>query len=169
MSIRFGEKAQIIPVGIPHDLVNAEHRTTYVDLNLANWVTFVAQFGAVTSGSTSDTLLISVEASSIETSAGATKIPFSYRLTNAVATGGMLSTSDGAISAGTSDGVSFSTSDLVNSALIVDVDPAILPPRGEKYRFVTFVTTPGSSLAVTMGATAYLEMRYSQNSMPSSS
>jgi hypothetical protein len=167
MSIRFGEKCQILPVGIPHDLVNAEHRTAYVDLNLANWVTFVAQYGAVTSGSTSDTLLISVEASSIETSAGATKIPFWYRLTGTGAIP-LTVTSDAEIRAGTSDGVSINTSDLVNACFVCDVDPAILPARGEKYKFVTYVTTPGTSLAVLSSVTAFTEPRYAGNMIPSS-
>ena len=162
--IRLGQRLNVQPVLIPHDLVNAEHRTSYVDLNLANWVTFVAQYAAATTGSTSDTMLISVEASSIETSAGATKIPFTYRLTSAIDTSGMA-----ALVAGTSDGASVNTSDLTNSCLVVDVDPAILPGRGERYRFVTFVSTPGSSLACVAGVVAYSEPRYPGNSIPSSS
>jgi hypothetical protein len=159
-----GEKMHVVPVLIPHDLVNAEHRTAYVDLDLANWVTFVANFAAATSGSTSDTLLISVEASSIETSAGSTKIPFTYRLSTAVAIDTW-----GTITAGTSDGVSLNTSDLVNSALIVEVNPDILPARGEKYRFVTYVTTPGTSLAVVEGVVAFIEPKYPGNTvLPSS-
>jgi hypothetical protein len=164
-SVKFAQGMNIIPVLKPHDLVNATHRTEFVDLDLAHWATFLVNFGDVTTGAgaTCDTVTITVEASSIASSASAVKIPFSYRISNALATAGW-----GSITAGTSDGIALSCSDLGSVAVCIDVDPATFPALGSTYRWVGVCIVPASSTALNAGAQAFIETRYPGNTIPSS-
>ena len=163
--VKFAEGLNILPVLKPHDLVAATHRTSFIDLDLANWVSFLVNFGDVTTGAgaTCDSVVITVEATSIASSAGAIKIPFKYRLSNAIATGGW-----GAITAGTSDGVELSCSDIGSVSMLIDVDPAVFPALGATYRWIGVCLVPSSTTALNCGAQAFLETRYPGNSIPSS-
>lgn len=164
--IRSIEALSVMPLIEPHAITATVHRSVYIDCNYANWAGFLVNFGTVTTGAgaTCDGLTITVEGSSIQTSAGATEIPFVYRLSSAMGTD-----SWGTITAGTSDGVTLTSSDLGNAVLNVGVDPAVLPGRGEKYRFITLVLTPTSTTAITCGVLGYVEPRYPGNSQLSSS
>jgi hypothetical protein len=164
-NVKFGEGINIIPVAPAHDMVAATHRTSFIDLDLANWITFLVNFGTVTTGAgaTCDDVTFTVEATSIASSAGAVKIPFKYRLSNVIATGGW-----GTITAGTSDGVAISCSDLNSASVLIDVDPSIFPALGATYRWVGVCMVPSSTTALIGGAQAFVESRYPGNSIPSS-
>jgi GH24 family phage-related lysozyme (muramidase) len=166
MSIRFGEDTLIIPALGPIDIVGSCAVSEFVDLNLANWVTFLVSFGVVTTGAgaTCDDVKIFVEGSSIGSSASATMIGFDYRLSSVVATQGW-----GAITDGTTAGTNFVTSDLTQAAVLIDVDPADVLALGEAHRWVGVHLTPTSTKAINVSVTAFLEPRYPGNSSPSSS
>jgi hypothetical protein len=164
-NVKFGEGINIIPVFGSHNMVSATHRTQFIDLDLANWVTFLVNFGDVTTGAgaTCDDVTFTVEATSIASSAGAIKIPFKYRLSNVIALGGW-----GAITAGTSDGVAISCSDLANASVLIDVDPSIFPSLGATYRWCGVCLVPSSTTVLTGSAQAFVETRYPGNGIPSS-
>jgi hypothetical protein len=160
MTIRFGEEIQVIPVLAPVLFTNSCACSQFIDLNMANWVSFLVDFG-VTSATN---VTISVEASSIGSSAGATKIGFDYRLSSAVSTQGW-----GAITDGTTAGVAILSAAATNASVLIDVDPAEVQLLGEQHRWVGVRLTPTSSLVITAGISAFIQPRYPGNSIPSSS
>jgi len=165
MSIRFGEDTLIIPALGPIDIVGSCGISEFVDLNLANWVTFLVSFGVVTTGAgaTCDDVTIAVQGSSIGSSLSATIIGFDYRLSSAIATAGW-----GAITDGTTVGTVFSCSDLTSASVLIDVDPADVLALGEVHRWVGVKLTPTSTKAINVAVTAFIEPRYPGNNIPSS-
>ena len=165
MSLLFGEKISIYPVLASDDIVATTTRTVYVDTNLAHKLAFLISVGDLTTGAgaTCDSLVLTVEASSIVTSGSAVAINYNYRLSSAIGTN-----SWGAITAGTSDGTSFSCSDIENSLILVEVDPCILPAISSIYRWIGLCLTPSSTTLLTLGVNAFIQHRYPGNSIPSS-
>jgi len=160
MTIKFGEDIQVIPALAPVAFTNSCACSQFVDLNMANWVSFIVDFGLTSATQ----VTVSVEASSIGSSASATKIGFDYRLSSAVATQGW-----GAITDGTTAGVAILAANANNASVLIDVDPAEVQLLGEQHRWVGVRLTPTSSRLVTAGVTAFIQPRYPGNSMPSSS
>jgi len=160
--IRFAEGLKVLPILAPQNIVATATATSYIDLDLANWATFVVQFGAATSDST-DTCTVTVEASTAGSSnATEAAIAFNYRLSSAVDTDTM-----GAITAATATGVAVTAAD-DNKVLIIDVDPAAVAATADQ-RFLRLVLTPNAEMAsCNVGAVAYLEHRFPGNSIPSS-
>jgi len=163
--IRFGEGTDILPVLAPVSATTGAVRSAFIDLNLAHWATFLVSFNTFTTGAgaTCDDITITVEGSSIASSAGATAIPFTYRLSNAVATAGW-----GAITDNTGNGATIVSSDLLTAAVLIDVDPANVLALGEAHRWVGVCMVPTTTLAHIASVTAFLEPRYPGNSLPSS-
>jgi hypothetical protein len=160
MTIRFGEDLQVIPVLAPVLFTNSCACSQFIDLNLANWVTFLVSFGV----SSATQVTVSVEGSSIGSSASATKIGFDYRLSEAVATQGW-----GAITDGTTAGTAFLSAAITGRSVLIDVDPVDVQALGEQHRWVGVRLTPTSSLVITAGIEAFIQPRYPGNAMPSSS
>lgn len=162
--IRFGENVKPLPVLAPANIVATATATQYVDLKLAQNVTFLASFGAMTSDST-DTVTVTLECSTAGSSNATEKaIPFVYRLSAAVGTDLL-----GAITSATSDGVALPADTADNKALLIDVDPAAIANVGADYRFVRLVFTPNAEMgSCNVGAIAFVAPRYSGNSIPSS-
>lgn len=140
-----------------------------VDLDLVNWVTFLVQWGAATSGAgaTCDDYTVTVECSSVATMTSASAINFTYRLSPALAT----NSGFGDVTAGTSDGVTLSTNaaNLTNKILIVDVDPVEVARRSAVARFLTLHLIPSTTTAHIVGGMSFVGTRYPSNSIPSSS
>ena len=161
--LRFAEGIKVLPVLTPADIATTNTWTAYVDLDLANWVTFVAQFGACSSaGASCDDCLIQVDCSSTASTAGVNGgIDFTYRLSSAVDTDSM-----GAITTGTSDGITVGPL-LDNKCVIIDVDPSVVAAKGALERWVCLEFTPASTIT-TVGVVAYIEPKSPGNSIPSS-
>jgi len=163
--IRYAEGLSVLPVLAPIAFTTSAIDTELVDMNMNHWVTFLCNFGAMTSDST-DTVTVTVVCSSVETSAtGDTLETWSYRLSGAVETDSM-----GAITAGSTDGVVVTAEDDAK-VLIIDVNADVIPSSsgGSDRRFVGLVFTPSAEMASgTVGAIAVMEPRYPGNSIPSS-
>jgi hypothetical protein len=169
MSIRNAQTMNMIPGIVPASNTTAAAYIEPVDLDLANWVTFVVVMGAMTSGggATCDSYTVAVTCSSLATLTSATAIPFTYRLSSALAT----NSGWGAVTAGTSDGVELSTgaANLTNKLLVIDVDPSVVAAKGSQYRYVSVTLTPATTTAHVFGAISLVETRYPGNTIPSSS
>lgn len=164
-NLRFAEGLHIVPVLAPADIVATDVGTEFVDMSLFHHVSFLLQFGGMTSDST-DTATVTVEACPIGTTSDSTEaaIAFNYRLSSAVATDSM-----GAITAATAAGVAVTAAD-DNKLLIVDVDAeAVAAAVSGTGRYVrAFITTNAEMASCLVGALAVLEPRYPQNVGPSS-
>lgn len=165
MSIRFAEETQVVPVFAPASSTVDSTESAGINLENAQWVTFLVQFGAMTTDST-DTITVSVVAADSDnasTAAGDTAIPFQYRLSSALGTDAW-----GAITAGTTAGVTI-TAAQDNVSLVIDVDPAAVQAydADADYVYLDF-GTPGI-ISGFASACAFIEPRYPQNSQLTSS
>lgn len=161
-------KYNIIPVLAPVDRAAVAIGTEYVDLDLANWISFLVSFGSLTSDDT-DVVLITVECSTAASSnATEEAIGFTYRLSSAVATN-----SWAASTAGTTDGVG-TAADGVNAAgadgkiLEINVDPSVVAAKMADARYVRLWIAPTGPISI-LGAMALVETRYPGATIPSSS
>jgi len=160
--IRYAEGLKVLPVLAPVDTAASAVSSEAVWLREAQWMTFLVQFGNLTSDST-DTITITVESSTAsETAATDEAIAFNYRISSAVATDSM-----GAITAATSDGFSITSTD-DNKCIIIDVDPAYVAAKDTDAQYVRVVATPSAAVAICLlSAVAVVEPRYPGNSMNS--
>lgn len=162
--IRYAEGVKILPLMGDKDIVAVATASSYIDLDNANWATFLVQFGVLTSTDSTGEVVVTVEASTAGSS-NATEgaIAFSYRLSAAVDTDTM-----GAITAATTAGVAvINTSD--NTLLVIDVDPAAVAAAAATMRYLRVVLTPTAETTVTLASViGVLESRYIGNSIPSS-
>jgi len=160
---QFAQPLNIIPLLEPKNIASTATWSGFVDLDLVNWVTFIAQLGAVSSaGASCCDVTLTVGCSSVATTAGWTEIAFNYRLSAAVGTN-----SWGTVTAGTSDGVAFGPA-IDNMALCVDVDPSIVATKGATKRFVGLKLVPTSTIT-NVSVVGLARPRYPGNSIPSSS
>jgi hypothetical protein len=166
---RFAQGLKVQPVLSPVDTGATAQVSSFVDMDLAHWLTFVVSFGNMTSDD-SDVVAILVRCSSEDTSATTEPlaIPFWYRVTSATATD---STTD--IVAGTSDGIGTSddginAANLDNKILIIDVDPAVVGAyTGGQQRWVSLAIAPTGPITID-AALAVVETRYPGANIPSS-
>lgn len=160
--IRFAEGLKVLPILAPIAFTTAAIDTEAVDMKEFNWATFLVQFGAMTSDST-DTVTVTVQCSSVDTSATGDDIAFVYRLSSAVDTDSM-----GAITAAAATGVAVTAAD-DGKMLIIDVDPSKLPAVKSDGCFLGLTLTPSAEVAAgVVGVIAVLEPRYPGNAIPSS-
>ena len=88
MSNVLGMYENIIPLVAPVDGTTGSPATPYIDLQESHHATFLMYFGVVTSTTATDTMTVTLEASTASTSdASEEAIPFNYRYSAAVATG----------------------------------------------------------------------------------
>jgi len=166
MGIRYAEGLKVLPILAPV-ADSTSVATSYVDLDTAQWASFLVQFGAMTSDST-DTVTITVECST-ESDSNATEIqvPFKYRLSAAVDGPDAMSAITSATASG---GAAFDAED-DNKLVVIDVDPASLPSLTgyTDHRFLRLVLTKSAGLATNIiDVIAVLEPRYPGNAIPSS-
>jgi hypothetical protein len=163
MGIKFAEGLHVLPVLAP--LADSTSvGTDYLNIENAQWITYLVQFGAMTSDST-DTVTVTVECST-DSSSGANEIsvPFYYRLSAAVGTD-----TSGTITKATASGVAVTATD-DNKLLIIDIDPAeIAATTGftDAHIYNRLWLSKNAELATnTIGVIAAIEPRYPGNTIP---
>jgi hypothetical protein len=161
--IRFGEALEVLPSLAPIAAItnDAARVTTFVDLSLCHWVTFICQFGAI---SATDTGLITVAVEGSTTGADSdteTNVDFSYRISSAIGAAPSL----GAIVACESTNTNtVASTDVANGLLIVEVDPSAV----QDYRYVRLSIDPAAdSTSYFSSAIVVKEPRYPGNALPS--
>jgi hypothetical protein len=160
--VRFLESIKLLPLLVHADIVATATKSSYVDLNLANWCSFLVDFGAMTSDST-DICTVTVEASTAGSSnATEAAIAFKYRLSAAIDTDTM-----GDVTSATTAGVAV-TAVSDGMLLWIDVDPSAVAETADR-RFLRVVLTPNAEMAsCIVGVTAFLDTRYKGANIPSS-
>jgi len=149
--IRFAQNMIVRP--LYSGLGASADETSWVDVSKAQWVTFYIT-GAADTATT-----LHIEASSAaSTNASCEDIPFWYRVSGAVTTAaaGLGADTWGAITTADSAGFANTT-----GALLLDVDPAVLPVLNNNFRYLhvrfdavtSYVATPP------WGITAFIEPR----------
>jgi hypothetical protein len=160
--LRFAEALQVLPVLAPATATNDTAKvSSFVDLSLTHWVTFIAQFGAI---SVTDTGLITVAVEGSTTGADSdteANVNFSYRITHAPGA----APSAGAITACASTNTNtVASTDVASACLIVEVNP----DECADYRYVRLSIDPAAdTTAWTVGIVAFPEPRYPGNALPS--
>jgi hypothetical protein len=166
--IRFGEGLNIVPIEGPADCA-ADCVSEWVELENAHWITFMVITGNM---GTSDTVNVYVHstthATSGTTNANDYALPFKYRLSSAVGYNAL-----GTITAvTTATGYVQLSDDDDNKILLIDVDPSDVSSHDSdaQYVYLTFDVTDASATdgATIVGAVAFVEDRYPQNVMESS-
>lgn len=164
MGIRFAEGLHVLPVLAPiADTTSVG--TDYLLIENAQWITYLVQFGLMTSDST-DTVTVTVQCSSA-TSSNATEISvaFNYRLSAAVGTD-----TGGTITAATSTGVAVKADVDDSKLLIIDVDPSVIAgttgfTENHIYNRLWLAGAAGLDTNV-ISVIAAIEPRYPGNTIP---
>lgn len=145
----------VIPLLAPQDITNAETRTEYIDLRYAQAVEFYVQFGAITSASAADDVLVFVECASAVDAAEAV-VAHTYRLSGVVG-----ANTWGAITTETTTGTTMASDANDNMALLVQIDPAALATNDYRYARV-FLSTPDDMTNTLVAVTGFVKPRYAQ-------
>ena len=157
MANQFVGYDNIVPLVAPVAGTTGTITSPYVDLRNAQKFSFLIAFGAITSTTATDHMLITVEAATAETGTEA-QVDFRVRLSGAVGTNTWGAVTTVAAATGYA-GLTGAAGD--NTALWVEVDPDAL--AASDYRFVRFLATPTVSMeAYVIQAHAILEARYKQ-------
>ena len=159
--LRFAEALEALPVLVPATAANDTARvSSFVDLSLAHWVTFVCNFGLI---SVTDTGLITVVVEGSTTgqdSDSETNVDFSYRIGNIISAAPTKGTITYCESTNTN---TVASTDVASGLLIIDVDPA-----EAQYRYVRVSLDPAAdTTSWVVGIVAYKEPRYPGNTLPS--
>jgi hypothetical protein len=160
--LRFAEALQVLPVLVPAAATDDTAKvSSFVDLSLNQWVTFVAQFGAI---SVTDTGLLTIAVEGSTTGADSdteSNVNFSYRISHAPGAAPSLGTITACASTNTN---TVASTDVANACLIVSVNPEEVID----YRYVRLSIDPAAdTTAWTVGIVAYCEPRYPGNALPS--
>ena len=151
--IRFGENVLVRPIYT--GLGASADSTAWIDVSKAQWVTFLMT-GEVDTATT-----FRVEASSAaSTNASCENVAFWYRASGTVTTAGTGMGADtwSAITTADSAGAAWATS---QAAILIDVDPAMLPVLNANFRYlhIEFVAVTSYATTPAWGVTAFLEPR----------
>ena len=156
---RYAEKLHIVPVFAPASST-ATIRSYAVALDNSQWITFLINLGEMTSDSTDVATVTIVATDTLGNSSDAqdVAIPFSYRLSAAVA-----SDNWGDITAATASGMTFNATD-DGKSIVIDVDPASIPALHSTAKGVqVLIDAAGLISNVATSITALIEDRYPQN------
>ena len=159
MAARYAEKLHIVPVFATASST-ATIRSYAVALDNSQWITFLINLGVMTSDSTDVATVTIVATDTLGNSSDAqdVAIPFSYRLSAAVA-----SDNWGDITAATATGMTYSGEDDAK-AIVIDVDPASIPALHSTAKGVqVLIDASGLISNVATSITALIEDRYPQN------
>jgi hypothetical protein len=159
--IRFAEALEALPVLVPATATNDTARvSSFVDLSLCHWVTFVCNFGAI---SVTDTGLITVAVEGSTTGADSdteANVDFSYRISNAVGGAPSMGTITACESTATN---TVASTDVASALLVIEVNPDEVQTR-----YVRVSLDPAAdTTSWVVGIVAYKEPRYPGNAMPS--
>lgn len=156
---RYAEKLHIVPVFAPASSTTTI-RSYAVALDNSQWITFLINLGVMTSDSTDVATVTIVATDTLGNSSDAqdVAIPFSYRLSAAVA-----SDNWGDITEATATGMTFSAVD-DGKSIVIDVDPASIPVLHSTAKGVqVLIDAAGLISNVATSITALIEDRYPQN------
>ena len=145
-----------VPLLAPVDIASTATDCAYMDLRNAQKASFLIQFGAITSATTTDEFVITVEAATAEGGTEAA-VDFRYRKSGAVGanTWGAVTT----VAAATGLGMGAADSD--NMFVWVEVDPDAL--AGSDYRYARIVLTDNDDMtACLVSVMGIIEARYKQ-------
>ena len=145
-----------VPLLAPVDIASTATTCAYMDLRNAQKASFLIQFGAITSATTTDEFVITVEAATAEGGTEAA-VDFRYRKSGAVGanTWGAVTT----VAAATGLGMGADDSD--NMFVWVEVDPDAL--AGSDYRYARIVLTDNDDMtACLVSVMGIIEARYKQ-------
>jgi len=145
----------IVPVLVPQDIASTATTCPYVDLRNAQKASFLVMFGAITSTTTTDAYVITVEAATAEGGSEAA-IPFRYRLAGAVG-----ANTWGAVTTCASTGLSMTAAAGDNKWVWIEVDPDELAADDYRYARVVLTDTPDMEAGL-VAVAAILEARYKQ-------
>lgn len=145
----------IMPLIAPVDMASTVKTSPYVDLKYAQDVAFLVSFGAITSTTTTDTIVITVEAASAPTGAESA-IGFNYRKSGEAASANTWAAKAAATSTGLAIGV---TEDGI--LVWIELDPAAVQADIANARYVRLVLTDTPDMeAALVGAVALMRPRY---------
>ena len=146
----------IIPLLAPVDIASTATTCPYMDLRNAQKASFLISFGAITSATTTDEFVITIQAATAEDGTEAA-VDFRYRKSAAVGanTWGAVTT----VAAATGLGMGADDSD--DMAVLIEVDPDAL--AANDYRFARVVLTDNTDMeACLVGVIGIIEARYKQ-------
>jgi hypothetical protein len=164
--IRFTEKLQVVPLRAPISSSDG-FNSAFVKVQNNHWITFLVQWGALDNGTTSEMTFRPFSTTNVagSTNAADVGLPFSYRLM----AGAIGSDEWGAITAVSSTGgyVLTQRRTQTNRALLIDVDPSVIPGLDANATHV-YLSCANNADAATDAAmihsiVAILEPRYPQN------
>lgn len=158
MANQFVGYDNIVPLVAPVAGTTGTITSPYVDLRNANKASFLVMFGAITSTTTTDAMVITVECATAEGGTEAA-VEYRYRLSGAVG-----ANTWGAVTTVASTGFSMLADTHDNMSLWVEVDPDAL--AANDYRYARFKATPAPASqmeAYVISALAILEARYKQS------
>ena len=165
MTTKLGMYENIVPLLAPADQTTTTPvQGGYLDLQSANRASILILFGTVTSSTATDTCTVTLEASTASTSnATEEAVPFTYRVSDAIATGNTW----GAITDATSDGFSLGASTVFdNMAVIIDIDPQAIAAKKADARWVRAVLTESAAYsAMNVAMVGFIDPRYKQLTM----
>ena len=161
---RFAEALEVLPVLVPATATDDTARvSSFVDLSLCHWVTFVCSFGAI---SVTDTGLITVVVEGSTTGADTdteANVDFSYRISNAVGAAPSMGTITACESTAT---ITVASTDVASALLLIEVDPSAVALDG--YRYVRVSLDPAADTTSWVSSIlAVKEPRYPGNAIPS--
>ena len=159
MSIRYAENVHIIPIYAPQATTAADLETAHVNIENAQWITFLCGWGALTTDSGDG--VIKVYSTTAATTVNAASQSFQYRLSSAVADDnwGAITSVDSTATAGAPIG---DTNE--NMFMVIDVDPSAVEAADAGAKYIHLLMD-GSALATnpSFSAVAFIESRYPQN------
>ena len=126
----------IIPLVAPADSTTATVTSPYMDLKNAQKASFLLVFGVITSTTTTDEMVVTLEAASVEEGAEVA-LGYRYRLSAAVG-----ANTWGAVTSCASTGFGMGADDSDNMCLLVDADPDEIAGHTADFRFARVVVTP---------------------------
>ena len=147
----------IVPLVAPVAGTTGTITSPYVDLRNAQKFSFLVQFGAITSTTATDAMVITVQAATAEGGTEAA-VAFRYRKSGAVG-----ANTWGAVTTADTTGMEMGADDSDNMAVWVEVDPDAL--AASDYRYARFIAAPlvaSQMEAYVISAIAILEARYKQ-------
>lgn len=164
MTTKFAMYENIVPLVAPVDGTTSSPATPYLDLQSANRASFLIYFGVVTSSTATDTMTLTMEASTASTSnATEEAVAFQYRLSDAVAGGNTW----GAVTDATSAGLDLGASTVFDGfAVLIDVDPAAITAKKPDARYVRLQLTPSAAYsAINYTVIGFIDPRYKATTM----
>jgi hypothetical protein len=152
----------IVPGVMPFDTAATASSSQFIDLKAAHSCAFLVLFGAMTADSADQTVTITVEAATGAASTSGETIAFNYRQSGAVA-----ANTWGVKTAATSAGLTLAGSDATGTMVWVEVDPAAVAAAKEDARWIKCEVTPTNLTALNVAVCAFVEPRFAQTTMVS--